>query len=128
MRLDNIKICKWKDLVDAFFKQYKYNMDIALDKTSLSNLEKRDKKSIRKYAQKWRDLVAQVHPPLLNKEMITLFANMLKVLYYEHVMGSLAYQFTNIVTITERIEQGVMSGRISVSLEKEGFRGEKKRG
>jgi len=31
------------------------------------------------------------------------------------------------VTIAERIEQGVMSGRISVSMEKKGFRGEKKR-
>ena len=28
MRLDNTKIRKWKDLVDAFVKQYKYNMDI----------------------------------------------------------------------------------------------------
>jgi hypothetical protein len=41
MRLDNTKICKWKDLVDAFVKQYKYNMDIAPDRTSLSNLKKK---------------------------------------------------------------------------------------
>jgi len=67
MRLDNIRIQKWKDLVDAFVKQYKYNMGIAPNKTSLSNLEKGDKESIRKYAQRWRDLVAQVHPPLLDK-------------------------------------------------------------
>ena len=55
-------------MLDAFVKQYKYNMDIAPDRTSLSNLEKRDKESIRKYAQRWRDLVAQVHPPLLDKK------------------------------------------------------------
>jgi hypothetical protein len=54
MRLDNTKIRRWKDLVDAFVKQYKYNMDIALDRTSLSNLEKEDKESIREYAQRWR--------------------------------------------------------------------------
>ena len=47
MRLDNIKIRKWKDLVDAFIRQYKYNMDIAPDRTSLSNLDKRDKESMR---------------------------------------------------------------------------------
>jgi len=47
MRLDNTKIRKWKNLVDAFVKQYKYNMDITPDRTSLSNLEKRDKESIR---------------------------------------------------------------------------------
>jgi hypothetical protein len=29
-RLDNIKIWRWKDLVVAFIKQYKYTMNIAL--------------------------------------------------------------------------------------------------
>ena len=45
MRLNNTKIRKWKDLVDAFVKQYKYSMDITPDKTSLSNLKKRIKKA-----------------------------------------------------------------------------------
>ena len=40
MRLDNTRIRSRKDLVDAFVKQYKYNMDIALDRNNLSNLEK----------------------------------------------------------------------------------------
>jgi len=126
MRLDNIKIQKWKDLVDAFVKQYKYNMDIAPDRTNLSNLEKRDKESIREYAQRWRDLVAQVHHPLLDKEMVTLFANTLKNPYYEHVMGSSAQQFTDAVAITEHIEQGVKNGRIFAHMEKKGFEGKRK--
>ena len=50
MRLDNTRIYTWKDLIDAFIKQYKYNMDIASDRTNLSNLEKGDKESIREYA------------------------------------------------------------------------------
>ena len=52
MRLDNTKIQIWKDLMDVFVKQYKYNMSIALDRTNLSNLEKKDKESIREYAQR----------------------------------------------------------------------------
>jgi hypothetical protein len=121
MRLDNTKIRRWKDLVDAFVKQYKYNMDIAPDRTSLSNLEKKDKESIREYAQRWRESVAQVHPPLLDKEMVTLFADTLKAPYYEHVMGSSAQQFTDAMVVCERIEQGVKNGRISVPAEKRGF-------
>jgi len=78
MRLDNTRIHTWKNLVDAFIKQYKYNMDIDPDRTSLFNLEKGDKKSIREYAQRRRDLVAQVHPLLLEREMVALFANTLK--------------------------------------------------
>jgi hypothetical protein len=126
MRLDNAKIRKWKDLVEAFVKQYKYNMDITLDRTSLSNPEKRDKESIREYAQRWRDLAALVHPPLLDKEMVTLFVNTLKDPYYEHVMGSSAQQFTNVMAVAERIEQGVKSGRISASVKKKGFEGKRK--
>ncbi|KAL3573191.1 hypothetical protein D5086_027095 [Populus alba] len=105
-------------LMDAFVKQYKYNMNIAPDKTSLSNLEKKDKESIRECAKKWRESAAQVHPPLLDKEMVSLFANTLKAPYYEHVMGSLAQQFTHVVAVCECIEQGVKSGRISTSTEK----------
>ena len=50
MRLYSKKIRRWKDLVDAFVKQYKYNMDIAPGITSLSNLEKRDKENIKEFA------------------------------------------------------------------------------
>jgi len=97
------------------------------DRISLSNLEKRDKESIREYAQRWRDLAAQVHLPLLDKEMVTLFANTLKDPYYEHVMGSSAQQFTNAVAVAERIEQGVKSGRIPMpTVEKRGFEGKRK--
>jgi hypothetical protein len=121
MRLDNTKIRRWKDLVEAFVKQYKYNMDIAPNRTCLSNLGKKDKESIREYAQRWRESAAQVHPPLLDKEMVTLLANTLKAPYYEHVMGSLAQQFTDVVVVCERIEQGVKSGRIFTPTEKRGF-------
>jgi hypothetical protein len=106
MRLDNTKIRRWKDFV-AFVKQYKYKMNIAPDKSSLSNLGKKDKESIREYSQRWRELATQVHPPLLDKEMVTLFADTLKAPYYEHVMGSSAQQFTDAVVVCERIEQGV---------------------
>jgi hypothetical protein len=59
-----------------------------------------------------RDLAAQVHPPLLDKEIVTLFVNTLKASYYEHVMGRSTQQFTDVVVAAERIEQGVKSGRI----------------
>jgi len=53
--------------------------------------------------------------------MVSLFANTLKAPYYEHVMGSSAQQFTDVVVVCERIEQGVKSGRISAPTEKRGF-------
>ena len=53
--------------------------------------------------------------------MVSLFSNTLKAPFYEHVMGSSAQQFTNVVVVCERIEQDVKSGRISTPTEKRGF-------
>ena len=39
MRLDNTKVKKWKDLVDAFMRQYKFNIDMGLDRLSLQVME-----------------------------------------------------------------------------------------
>ena len=55
-----------------------------------------------------------------------MFANTLKDPYYEHMMGSLAQQFTNIVAVAKRIEQGVKSDRIFASVKKKGFEGKRK--
>jgi hypothetical protein len=54
-------------LVDAFIRQYKFNMDVALDRSSLQAMKKGNKESVREYAQRWRELAAQVNPPLLEK-------------------------------------------------------------
>jgi hypothetical protein len=71
MRLDNVKIKKWKDLVEAFLKQYKFNLEIAPDRTSLMSMEKRRQESVRAYAQRWRDEATHVQPPLIETEMVT---------------------------------------------------------
>jgi hypothetical protein len=38
--------------MDAFIKKYNYNMDIAHNRTSFFHLEKKDKESIKEYAQR----------------------------------------------------------------------------
>jgi hypothetical protein len=46
IRLDNTKIQRWKDLVNAFIKQYKYNIDITTYRTSFPIWK--EKKKIKK--------------------------------------------------------------------------------
>ena len=58
--------------MDAFVKQYKYNIDIASNRTNLSNLEEKKQKNIMEYTQRWRGLATQVHLQLLDKEMVSL--------------------------------------------------------
>jgi hypothetical protein len=128
MRLDNTRIKKWKDLVEAFLKQYKFNLEIAPDRTSLMSMEKRSQESVKAYAQRWRDEATHVQPPLIETEMVTLFANTFKAPYYEHLMGSSAQHFYDAVRIAERIEQGIKAGRIIEPLETKGFIGRKMKG
>jgi len=49
--LEASRIRSWMDLVDAFLKQYQYNMDIAPDRLQLQNMAKRDVESFKEYAQ-----------------------------------------------------------------------------
>jgi hypothetical protein len=58
MRLDNTKVKKWKNLVDAFMRQYKFNIDVGPDRLSLQAMEKDNKESIREYTQRWREAAA----------------------------------------------------------------------
>jgi len=37
-------------LVEAFLKQYKFNLEIAQDRTSLMSIKKRSQESVRAYA------------------------------------------------------------------------------
>ena len=88
MRLGNVSIRKWTDLIYTFLKQYKFNLNIAPDRTSLVNMEKRTQEFARTYAQSWQDQAINAQLPLIETEMVTLFANAFRVPYYEHLMGS----------------------------------------
>ena len=57
-----MKIWKWKDLIDAFIKQYKYNMNIAPDRLVCLLWKKGDKETIYEYAQWWRDWLSKYIP------------------------------------------------------------------
>jgi len=115
MRLDNIKIKTWKDLVDAFLKQYKFNLKIAPDRIILMAMEKENQESVRVYAQRWRDKAIYVQPPLIDTEMVMLFANTFQSPYYEHLVGSSTQHFHEVVRIAEKIEQAMKRGKIEGS-------------
>jgi hypothetical protein len=70
--------------------------------------------------------VKYVLPLLLDKEMVSLFTNMLKTSYYKHVMGSSTHQFTDVVVVAECIKQGVRSDIIFAPIKKKGFERKKK--
>ena len=64
-------IHSWKDLIVAFVRQYQYNDDMAPNRMQLQNMCKKEHESFKEYTQRWRDLAAQVAPPMMEREMIT---------------------------------------------------------
>lgn len=126
MRLDNTKVKKWKDLVDAFMRQYKFNIDVGPDRLNLQAMEKDNKESIREYARRWSEVAAQVNPPMLEKEMISLFSNTFKAPYFEYLVRSSAQHFTDLVVVAERIEQAIGLGKIANPIKKNGFNEKRK--
>ena len=72
---DQIRV--WSDMAKAFLVQYKHMTDTASDQMLLQNMEKKANESFREYAHKWRDLAAQVQPPMTDKEVNKTFLKIL---------------------------------------------------
>nr|KYP61766.1 hypothetical protein KK1_016276 [Cajanus cajan] len=88
MQLDGGKIQTWKQLVNAFLRRYKYNIDLIPDRSDLQSLSKKGDESFKIYAQRWRELAAQIEPILSDKEMVTMFINSLSGPHYDKMIGN----------------------------------------
>ncbi|MCQ7416362.1 retrotransposon gag domain-containing protein, partial [Salmonella enterica] len=117
MQLDSSHVVTWKNLADSFLKQYKHNIDLAPDRLDLQRMEKKSTEDFKDYAQRWRDTAAQVQPPLTDNELSVMFINTLRSPFYEHMVGSASTNFSDIMTIGERIEYGIKHGRIAKTAE-----------
>ena len=115
MKLEKTHICCWNDLSWDFVKHYQYNVDMAPNHTQLQNLSQGPKESLKEYAQKWRELVARVQPPLMERELVNMFMITLQGPFYHHKIGNASAGFTDLVMAGERIEAGLKLGKIKIS-------------
>ena len=122
---DQIRV--WSDMAKAFLVQYKHMTNTKSDQMVLQNMEKKASESFREYAHKWRDLAAQVQPPMMDKEVNKMFLNTLKAPYYDRMIGNSNKDFSDVVSVGEMIETGVKQGKIEVAEAKKQFPKKKKR-
>ncbi|XP_050909349.1 uncharacterized protein LOC127123143 [Lathyrus oleraceus] len=113
MGLERTKIRSWRDLSKAFLKQYKYNLDMAPTRLQLQNQAQRSNETFKEYAQHWREMASRVRPTLSDNELVDIFMGTLQGLYYEKMIGSSSTNFEDMVTIGERVENGLKSGKIT---------------
>ncbi|XP_058741175.1 uncharacterized protein LOC131613532 [Vicia villosa] len=112
MGLDSTHICTFHDLGEAFIRKYKYNIDMAPDIDQLRAMSQKEKESFKEYAQRWREIAAQIVPPMEEKEMTKVFLKTLNAFYYEKMVASAPSDFTEMVNMGMRIEEGIREGRL----------------
>nr|XP_012466000.1 unnamed protein product [Gossypium raimondii] len=59
-QLSRAKISSWRDLAQAFMKQYGHVAEMIPDRITLQNMEKKSNEGFRQYAQRWREVTVQV--------------------------------------------------------------------
>ncbi|KAL4278757.1 hypothetical protein GQ457_03G028250 [Hibiscus cannabinus] len=111
-QLSRTHIKTWRDLSKAFLEQYKHVSDMVPSRTVLQTMEQRANESFRQYAQRWRDVAAQVQPPLLENEITLLFVNTLKDDFYDRMLDHATKPFADMVLTGELIQAAIKSGRI----------------
>lgn len=107
MGLHSTQIRTFKDLGEAFVRQYKYNVDMASDRDHLHVMSQKDKEIFKHYAQ--------ASPPLEEKKKTKLFLKTLSPFYYDKMVASAHSDFTNMVNMGMRLAEGVHEGRLKES-------------
>ncbi|XP_050908369.1 uncharacterized protein LOC127121992 [Lathyrus oleraceus] len=107
MGLNNTKIRTFNNLCEDFVHQYKYNIDMALDRDQLRAMSQKDKESFKEYAQRWHEIAGQIFPPLEEKEMTKIFLKTPSSFYYDCMIANAPNDFTEMVNMGMRLEEAV---------------------
>lgn len=112
MGLEKSRIQCWEDLADAFLRKYKYNLNMEPNQMQLRSLTMKEIESFKEYAQRWRELAAQLEPPLSKKEMTRIFVDTLKDPYFDRLVSSGTTGFFDFLAISDCIKKGLKNGNI----------------
>ncbi|XP_070029828.1 uncharacterized protein [Nicotiana sylvestris] len=97
-----------EELLMAYFGEslFQYNIDIAPDRNSLTNLKKKSSESFQEYAIKWREQDSRVKPPMDEVEMVTVFLQAQEADYFQNMMSAMGKPFAKAIKIGEMVENG----------------------
>ncbi|XP_070007885.1 uncharacterized protein [Nicotiana sylvestris] len=102
----------WDDLAWDFVRQFQYNIDIAPDRNSLSNLKKKSSDNFREYTVKWREQTARVKPPIDEIKMVSVFLQAQEADYFQNMMYAMGKPFADAIKIGEMVENSLKTGSI----------------
>ncbi|XP_049381418.1 uncharacterized protein LOC125845986 [Solanum stenotomum] len=110
---DVTKWSTWDDLANAFVDHYKFHVEIAPDRISITKLKPKSTECFREYVIRWRAEATRVHPPMEESEMITYFIQAQDSEYNERMVTMGGKTFAEVIKAGEMIEDSLKTGRIT---------------
>ncbi|XP_070004211.1 uncharacterized protein [Nicotiana sylvestris] len=111
-RQDASRSYTWDDMAQTFARHFQYNIDIVLDRLSLTKVEKKPSESFREYGFRWREQAARVNPPMEEDEMVKYILQALEPTYYGHLISAICKSFNDVVKMGEMMKEGLKSSKI----------------
>ena len=87
LKPDEMRI--WTELSIAFVRQYEYNCELALTRTTLEGKKRKPSEDHKTYAKRWRKLAAKVEPPMTEDEIVRTFIKTHDLPYFEKMFARL---------------------------------------
>lgn len=100
-KLSGLTFEQAKTSLMLFLKQYKYNLDIALNLMQFKNFALKNHDSFKEYGKRWREVASRMQPPLLERELVDIFMGNLQSQYYERMLWNVSSGFFGLVIIGE---------------------------
>ncbi|XP_070026326.1 uncharacterized protein [Nicotiana sylvestris] len=102
----------WDDLAQVFTHHFQYNIEIVLDRLSLTKIEKKPSESLREYGFRWREQAVRVNLPMEEIEMVEYFLQALEPTYFGHLISAIGKSFNEVVKMGEMVEERLKSSKI----------------
>ena len=90
---------------------------MAPDRDQLRAMSQKEKETIKEYAQRWREIAAQISPSLEEKELTKIFLKTLSFFYYERMVACAPSDFNEMVNMGVRLEEAVCEGSLIKNIE-----------
>ncbi|XP_071909694.1 uncharacterized protein [Coffea arabica] len=98
--------------VNRFCKQYEYNCELALTRTTLEGTKGKPSEDHKTYAKRWRKLAAKVEPLMTENKIVRTFIKTHDPPYFEEIFRMTGCSFAEIVNKLEEYDEFMRAGKI----------------
>ncbi|XP_070022092.1 uncharacterized protein [Nicotiana sylvestris] len=110
---DPKKWSRWVGMSFDFMDRFRFNTENAPNVFYIQNLKNKPIETFCEYATHWRFEAAKVRPAIKEEQMNKFFVRAQDQQYYERLMIIESHKFSDIIKLSERIEEGIKSGMVT---------------